>query len=208
MDSRQSWDFPHLLGLRACGFNESELSDFFDSIPEEIGNVLRRALDMQQRLSRQTAIPTKNDNICTPRDTPMELEVDDFNSAMWELDDECGIFQISIIPETCKRRQISLNSRYASIISTRSKEVVLDAHEQNECNLFYPHSDFLLLLVDDILHDFRDRVRYFRLMKWADPNAIRGIILVSCAVSREFNWFGQLSKVPHKASFILESNFC
>jgi hypothetical protein len=207
MEPRHSWGFLHLLGLHACGFVESELSDLFNSIPEEIGHVMRRALDLQQRLSWQRN-PTQKELYCIPGNIPMELEVDDFNSAMWELDDECGIFQISIIPETCKRRQISLNSRYASIVSTRSKEVVLDAHEQNECNLFYPHSDFLLLLVDDILHDFRDRVRYFRLMKWADPNAIRGIILISCAVSREFNWFGQLSKVPHKASFILESNFC
>ena len=200
MDSRQSWDFPHLLGLRACGFNESELSDFFDSIPEEIGNVLRRALDMQQRLSRQTAIPTKNDNICTPRDTPMELEVDDHNSAMWELDDVCGILQISFDAEAGQRRRISLNSRYASIVSTRSREAVLYAQEQNACDLLFPHSDFLLLLVDDILHDFRDRVRYFRLLKWADPAMVREGVMVCCAVSREFDWYGQLSKVPPRLS--------
>jgi hypothetical protein len=194
----RSWDFPHLPELQSFGFDESDFSDFINSIPGEIKHVMRRALDLHQFHRTQK----KKVMLCIPGNRPRDFDFDDFNSEMWELDDVCGILQISFAPETGERRQVSLNSRYASIVSTGNREVVLNAHEQNECNLPYPHSDFLFLLVDDILHDFRDRVRFFRLLKWADPAMVREGVLVCCAVSREFDWYGQLSKVPDFLPFV------
>ena len=110
-----------------------------------------------------------------------------------DVGDGCGILEISFVPESGLRSLVSLNSRYASIVSTISQEDVLNAHAQNRFNLNYPHLDLLFLLADDILLDFRDRVRYFRLMKLCDR--MFNPILVCCAVSREFDGLGRLCKV-------------
>ena len=58
-----------------------------------------------------------------------------------------------------------------------------------DLDFFCPEADFLRLLVDDILHEFEDGERYYRM--YASVDRVRRAVLVQWSVMRRYNAVGQ-----------------
>ena len=166
-NQKEQWNFHHLRELWSIGYRESELSELVSNFPAAISPVLKKNLQLMQDLAiNRIRLLNDANNQLRSSHAMRSRNQDDFNSAMWESDETFGILQMSLVPETGQRKGISLNSRFASLVSCMSLEDLRITFMRNESSLPCPTSDLLLLLVDDILHDFQDRERYFRLIRY------------------------------------------
>jgi hypothetical protein len=191
----RNWNFLHLREIWTFGFCKSTLAGFFKSIPASISPVLKEALHLLQWiyseriLQMRTSVGDSFDQVQNHRE--------EFNNEMWDSDFVRGILQFSFEPLTGHRRKISMNARYATLVWKSPKDDVKDRHAQYKCDQIYTDSDLLLLLSDDIIHEFRDGDRFLRLIR---PLQSEGpfkfeAVLVCCAISREYTAVGQLHMV-------------
>jgi hypothetical protein len=189
------WSFLHLREFMTFGLWESEMFEILNSSPMTISHIMKKALKMLQTLAVNRSKYLKDLHI--PIGAAENMREEDgqeaFNNEMWEMDETFGIFQMAFVPETGLRKSVTFNSRYASLVSGMTREDLMSSYSLDRGLLPFSKSDLPLLLVDEILNDFQDRARFFRLIKRGEHSI--NAVLVCCAVSREFNSFAQLCKV-------------
>jgi hypothetical protein len=184
------WNFAHLRELWSFGFRLSDISNFFDSIPSTLAPVLKTALNFLEDISERRVSELKK--VCFG---PLvcEVDIDECESRMWESTQECGCIQLFFDRQTRIRRDVFFNSRHSSIYFSLNASELFHRTTYFDVPFFCPEFDLLCLLVDDILHEFEDRIRCFRVTNFVDPS--QNAVLVCCSVTRRFNGMGELAMV-------------
>jgi hypothetical protein len=105
-----------------------------------------------------------------------------------------GILEILFDPETRQRKNINMNPQMAMLVSNSTIDELLRRLLNDDFSLAFAPFDFLLLLADEIQHDFGDnRVRYLRVI--TEGKATHHAALVCLFSEKELDSRGQLVTV-------------
>jgi hypothetical protein len=168
------------------GIRTSEIASFFGSIPISVRPILKKTLKFLQHISeikRSFSDSTEND-ISTAE---AQCRPDMTRYAGY------GVLEILYDTKTMTRTSLHLNSELASLLANSTKDELFAQLVNDELNFFFPKIDLLFLMIDDILHEFCDRARYFRLI--TEHSGVRKAKLTRCSALMTFDHMGQLNAV-------------
>ena len=197
------WNFSHLREIWLFGYRSTEVSNFLDSIPIKMWPSLMNVLGLLEKKYVTSRVRTelKAINIRPKELSSFQSEIE---NEMWEEQKECGYLQLTFDTESGDRSDIAVNDFQAYLWNMTKQELFCRLANFN-MPFFVPETDFLQLIVDDILHEFHDRERYYRIYTSFDPP--QNAILVHCSVRRRFNACGQCYLVTFRnLSFVLNEN--
>jgi len=175
------WSFTNLYEVWSLGYRWNDLACFFDSIPFTLRPLILNALSLLEDNLKHRISLLKDAH--TQYDAHYESE-----SVMFEMQNECGFLEYHLNPDTGERRGVSVNCQLAWLWNM-TRPVLLHKLANYDLDFFCPDADFLRLLVDDILHEFEDGERYFRM--FASVDRMRRAVLVQWSVMRRYNAVGQ-----------------
>jgi hypothetical protein len=184
---RVEWEFEQLTPLWATGSRLSELSQLFMSIPNTVRPLIRKALDLLTDIENGKHLLLKHAKITISG----PLAVTHQATRSWE--SVFGVFEIFFDPETHRRKDIRVNARMATLLSNSTVDDLLYRLLNDDFDFPIPPMDFVMILSDDIWHEFSNRVRYIRLIK--EDNGAHYAELVCVTTERETTDLGQLTMV-------------
>ena len=181
---RRTWTF---------GFNISDLSNLFRSIPPTLSTSLETLLrTLQITLQMRTARLKIGSQI---EENPSEIGSEQLNSetSMWQEQTACGFVKLFFDSKTQERKHLVLNSTHAKMWGMHAEE--LEARLANhDLKLFSPPLDFFYNIFDDVLSLHEDTiVRYFR--SYSAIGQTSSAVLFRSERKRTFNSSGQMCQV-------------
>ena len=186
------WKFLHLREIWQFGFRSADISNFLGSIPMILWPTFKKVLSLMEEKYYQP----KTNKLTKISGSDSDCFQYLMEAAMWEDQNECGFIQFDFDPETGDRTKISTND-FMACLWGMTKQDLLYRLSVHSMPLIVPGVDLLYLMVDDILHEFRDSERYLRLFTSFDPPS--RAILVHWSTRRNFNAYGGCHMVagPH-----------